>query len=291
MRDVVAGAGDLHQPEVALDHHHLGGGRDAGKAEPGRGLAFGHMAARGEARLLWMLHDERVEGSGVGEGPAEHHGVGDRRVGIGEGDGASGAEQADLGDLPAFEAAGRGGVGPDVDADLAGAPGHELHQRHVVDGGLGVGERHHGGDAARRRGGGAALHGLLVLAAGLAELDPHIHQARRQAVAVALDDGGTRGVGGGTRAHRRDLAVGDQQVAFLVERRRGIEEARVLEERARGHWIISPAARFRARGSAPRGTPCARPRPSPPGVGSGCGRCRRRPRCRSRRRGSSGPGA
>ena len=125
-------------------------------------------------------------------------------------------------------------------------------------------------------------------ATGLAELDPHVHQARRQAMAAAIDDTRAGGIGAGARADRCDPSVDDEEVTLLVEPRGGIEEARVLEERARGHGVISPAACCRARGSALRGTPSAPRHPSPPADGSGCGRCRRRPRCRSRRRGSWG---
>ena len=49
---------------------------------------------------------------------------------------------------------------------------------------------------------------------------------------MALDYRRAGAVGAGARTHRRDLAIGNEQVALLVEPRCGIEEARVLEERA-----------------------------------------------------------
>ena len=77
MGDVLARAGDLDQPQIALDHDDFGGGRDAGEAEPGRDLALVHGAAGGKARLLRVLDQQQIEGAGVGERAAHHQRVGD----------------------------------------------------------------------------------------------------------------------------------------------------------------------------------------------------------------------
>ena len=265
MGDVEATAGDLDKPQVALDHDHLGGRRDRGQAEPRRDLAFGHRAAGGEARLLRVLHHQQVEGARVGQRAAHHHRIGDGIAGVGEGERAGGGEQAELGELAALQPLGRGGIGADAgEADIARAPGDELDQRHVVDHRLGVGQRHHGGDAAGHRRGRAGLHRFLVLGAGLAQLDPHVDEARREAGAGAIDDLGER---------RRCRGLPSAAMRPSSTRRSpgwsrplAGSSRRALRKRMRALMSL-PAPRWRGCASAPRGRPCARRRPSRPAGG------------------------
>ena len=60
-------AGQRRQADVAGDQDRLGGGRDAGQAEPGGQFALGRGAAVGERRVLGMLHDACAEAAGVGQ--------------------------------------------------------------------------------------------------------------------------------------------------------------------------------------------------------------------------------
>ena len=120
------------------------------EAKPRRHLAAGHVAAR-QGRLLRQMDDQRVEGLGVVERAAQHLGVADGMVGVGEGHGAGFGQQADLGQLLALQPDGQRAVGVHVhQLDLAGAAGHELDQRGVVERRLVVGQQHQRGDAARR---------------------------------------------------------------------------------------------------------------------------------------------
>ena len=78
MSDVIARAGDLDEPQIALDHDDLGRRRNRREPEPGRDLAFTDLTGPGKARLLRVLDDQEVEGAGVGEDAPHHERVGDR---------------------------------------------------------------------------------------------------------------------------------------------------------------------------------------------------------------------
>src|SRR5207302_9100763 len=100
------------------------------------------------------------------------------RAFVGEGDGAALDEAADLGQLGALAALGDGADGEDV--GVAGPlrlEVDELGGRLAVEGRLGVGHAGDRGDAAGEGGGGAGGDGLVLLAAGLAEVDVHVDQA------------------------------------------------------------------------------------------------------------------
>ena len=98
---------------------------------------------------------------------------------IAEGDRARFREQADFGDLLAFEPLGQGGGG--VDADLgvvARAAQDEVDHRGVVDRRIGVWARDKRGHAPGGGGGAGAGDGLAMLGSGLADERPHIDEAR-----------------------------------------------------------------------------------------------------------------
>ena len=80
---VVAPAGHLDQPQVALDHDDLVEQMVAGETETGRQFAGIHRAG-GEARFLRVLQDDRVHRTGVAEGAAHHLGVGHGLKAVGE---------------------------------------------------------------------------------------------------------------------------------------------------------------------------------------------------------------
>ena len=108
---------------------------------------------------------------------------------VAEGDRARFREQADFGDLLAFEPLGQGRGG--VDADLgvvARAAQDEVDHGGVVDRRIGVGTRDKRGHAARGGGGAGAGDGLAMLGPGLADESAHVDEARRNDVARAVDD-------------------------------------------------------------------------------------------------------
>ena len=176
---VVAPAGEAGQRQVALQRDGLGLARNSRQAEPARIEALVHDAAGGEVAILRLLRQKHAEVARIGERPPHDERACDGVAAIGEGDGAGLAQQAELGHLLAGQAAGHGGCRMDVDGRrLAGGAQHELDQRHVVDGRLGVGHHDDGGDAARR--GGLARRGdrLAVLGARLADEDAAVDEAR-----------------------------------------------------------------------------------------------------------------
>ena len=100
-------------------------------------LALVHHAFAGEVGVLGVMHDQRVEVAGVDQRAAHHLGVGDALHPVGEGDGAGGLEQADLGHLLALEALGQRRHGVHMhDAGVAGAALDEIDDGRIVDGGL-----------------------------------------------------------------------------------------------------------------------------------------------------------
>ena len=185
---VVAPAGELHQANVPLDDHDLRFVGDARQAEPGRDLSLGHAAAACQGEVFGVLAHDQVEGARVAERAAHHLAVGNRQTVVGEADRAGLRKHAHLGELPSFQPLGHGTEGIDLDAlGLARAALHELDQRHVVDHRLGVGHAGDAGHPTRRRREAPGSDGLLVLVAGLAEVDVHVDEAGRQAVATAID--------------------------------------------------------------------------------------------------------
>ena len=235
MRRVIPRARELDEADVALDHEDLGDGGDALEAETGRDLSLVHEPARGEARLFRVLDDQQVEGLGVAQGPAHHQGIGDRLGGVGERHGAGRGEQAHLGHALAPEPLGEGAVRVDVDeAGFAPARDHELDQGGVVDHRLGVGQTRHGGDPAGRGREARRHHGFLVFLAGLAQLHPHVHEARGEAVPAAIDGLDALGdaVGEQTGAEIGDRRAFGEQRAGAVEAARRVQKPGVHISRA-----------------------------------------------------------
>ena len=99
MGDVIARAGDLDEPKVALDHDDLGRRRDCRQAQPGGDLAFVDLARSGKARFFRMLHHQQVEAAGVGQYAAHDERIGDRLDPVGKAERAVGGEQAHFGQL------------------------------------------------------------------------------------------------------------------------------------------------------------------------------------------------
>ena len=179
-----------------------------------------------------MMHDQGAEIARIGQRAAHDLGAAHRMRAVGEGDGAGFLQQADLGDLAAFEPFGDGRRRQHPHArGVAGATLEEVDDRRFVDGRIGVGRRHDrrhaagGGRRARRR------DRLAMLGAGLADEDTHVDEARGDDVARTIDDAGVgRNIGtGDRRAEIADDPVLDQHAARRLRSGGGIDEARVEE--------------------------------------------------------------
>ena len=137
-----------------------------------------------------MLDHQHAEVLGIGQGAAEHIGVGDGLGAVGDGDGAGLLEAADLGHQLAAEALGDRRHGRHAHRSRVARPAHdEIDDRRVIDHRLGVGHDDHGGDAARRRRFRRAGQRLAVFGAGFAGEHPHVDEARHQRQPGAVDDG------------------------------------------------------------------------------------------------------
>ena len=99
MGGVIACAGDLDEPKVALDHDDLGRRRDCRQAQPGGDLAFVDLARSGKARFFRMLQHQQVEAAGVGQYAAHDERIGDRLDPVGKAERTVGGEQAHFGQL------------------------------------------------------------------------------------------------------------------------------------------------------------------------------------------------
>ena len=104
-------AGELHQTDIALDHHHFGLARNTGKAKPGGLLAGIHHAAVRKAGFFRVLADQQIEGARVHHRAAHHLRVLDGAKAVGKGDGAGLREQTKFGDFFTLHAFGDGAIG------------------------------------------------------------------------------------------------------------------------------------------------------------------------------------
>ena len=140
-------------------------------------------------------------------------------------------EQPDLGQLAALEplASRRRRCGSCASPTSRARRATNSTTDRLVDRRVGVGQRHHGRDAAGGRGGAAALDRLLMLGAGLAQLDAHVDKARREARRrrASMISAPSRA---DVAADAGDPVVLDQQVAGLVEAARRVDQPRVADE-------------------------------------------------------------
>ena len=224
------------------------------RPEPCGELAFVHHAFADQIGVFGVVHDQRVEIAGVGQRAAHHLRIGDAAVAIGEGDGAGGLQQADLGHLLAAHALGQRRHRVDVDdRGVAGAAQHEVDGGRIVDDRRGIRLADDGGDAAGGRRLARGGKGLAVAGAGFADKGAHVDQPGGDDLAGAIDDVGTFGHAGGADAALgvADHAVGDQDVAGAVEIARGIDDAGVGEQdRAAVGQHVQAFGRLRASASS-----------------------------------------
>ena len=177
-----------------------------------------------------MLQDERPEAARIAERAAHHPRIGHRPQSVGEAERPRLLEQPHLGQVLAAAAARDRAVGEDLDQlHLARPPRDELDHGDIVDHRIGVRQAHQRGDAARRGGTAAALDGLLVLFARLAQLHAHVDEARRQAAPAAVDRLHALGrtADEQARADIDDPLAFDEQSPRRVQPGAGIQQPRV----------------------------------------------------------------
>jgi hypothetical protein len=243
--------------EVALDCDRLRDGGVAREAELGGDAPLVHLPAVRERRLLAVERERPVGGRRVLERPAHEAGRGDGHAVVGEGDRADIGQLAHLGQLlPPLRACDRGEEAG-LDSRVATRGLHERAERRGrVHDRIGV---RHGEDraiAARSRGRRAARHGLLVFAAGRAQVDMRIDERRREDEPVRLDDAVL------VRVHRLgdlgDRSVVDPHLEPRVGPLDRVEHARAAEHDVGARKLLLPehhATSAAARACTPTGPP------------------------------------
>jgi hypothetical protein len=208
------------QQAVPGDDRLLRDRRPATETEPAGELALVHLGVLGEPWLLGVLGDDPVERLDVLQRPAHQHGVGDALAVVGEHADPGGrvGHRAQLGQPLAAQADGDRAYREHVAVPgLAAQPPDLLHHAGGVGDRVGVGHRVHGGEPAQRGGQRPGLHGLGVLAAGLAQVGVQVHQAGQRHQAVGVELGGrARSSGGRARRDLPDHSVLDADVARLA---------------------------------------------------------------------------
>ena len=144
---------------------------------------------------------------------------------------------------------------------------HLAHHGRRVDRRVGVGHRNHGTEAAQRSGPAAGLHGLGLLAAGLAEVGVQVDQTGRHDAAAGVERATPQ-----TRPLRQSLADrGD--VTVRIDDHVGVPLARGVDDGAAGDrqrrplshaGLLRPRPTPRRCPAAGTARPCGPPRRWPP---------------------------
>ena len=226
-RGMIPGAGCAGEADVALQHHGLSFDRNARQALAAGEFAIVHHTGAAQVGVLDMVHDEGVEIARIDHGAAHDLRIAQALGAIAEGDRPGFEQQAELGDLLAFQPLGQGGAGEHVDDSLvAGAALDEIDDRGIVDHRIGVRAADHRGDAA---GGGSLRAGAERLAefgAGLTEEGAQVDKAGRQDLALGIDAAHALARGGRALPFDRgDGAVANEDGARALATRRGIDQA------------------------------------------------------------------
>ena len=192
-----------------------------------------------------MMDDESIEIARILHHPAQDPGIANGPRAIAESDGARLLQQADLGDFRALEARrqGRRRKHPHA-AGIARAAQEKIDDRRLVDRRIGIGPGKDRRDAACRRRQSRGRDRLAVLGTRLADEGPHVDEARRHAIAAAIDDPRMsreicRHDGG---AHIADQAIDDQDAAGCFGQCGGIDQScmdqrqRLVGNGGRGEW-------------------------------------------------------
>ncbi len=241
--DVHVGARQLREENIARDHHVLGDPGLAEETELGGDEALVHGASMRKMLILGMADDGHAEGQGVFHGPAVDLGIHHALAVVGEGDAARLGELGHLRELLALEPTGDRADWVDAHHPFHAGLGHdEVGDGTVVVDGQGIGHARHCGEAARRGCARAGGDGLLVLVAGLAEVDVDVDEPRADHLSRGRYHLGTlRGLE--SLADLGDAPVGHQHVGHRVEAVSGIDDPATLDEKA--HAALLPARRKR----------------------------------------------
>src|SRR5713101_4587332 len=241
--DVNVRARQLGQQDVARHHDVLGRPRLAQESQLGRDQSLVHRPAVRQVLVLGMADDGRAEGQGVFHRAAVDLGVHDALAVVGEGDAPRLGQLGHLGQLLALEAARDGADRVDAHDAFDARLGHDVvRDRAVVVDRIGIRHAGHGREAARGRGARAAGDGLLILVAGLPEMDVDVDQAGTDDLAGGVHD--LRALGRlQILSDLRDAAVGREHVGDGVQSVRRIHDAAALDEEA--HAAFPPASRKR----------------------------------------------
>ena len=185
---MVTRAGERGETDIAVEHDGFGLARHAGQPETRRQLAGVHHAA-GEARILAIMHDQRVEILRVGHGATQDLRIAQRAFAVAKGDGASLSQQADFGDFAPLQPFGQRGAGHNAHAaGITGAAHQEIHDRRIVDRRARFRRRDDRRHAARRGGRARRGDGFAMFGARLADKRAHVDQTGANDIAAALHD-------------------------------------------------------------------------------------------------------
>jgi hypothetical protein len=175
--------------EVAFDHQALRDGRIRAEAELGRDVALVHVPAPRQRWFLAVEGDPAPRDRVVLERPPHKAGGHDRPPVVAEAHGPRLGELGHLGQLATLLPLRDGGQEADRNVGLSRRPLREGAQDcRRVDDRIRVRHGQHGAVAARRGRRRARGDGLLVLAAGRAEVGVRVDERRRQHEAVAVHD-------------------------------------------------------------------------------------------------------
>ena len=234
---VVAAAVVAGHDRVARHNGLLRHARPTAQAQARGLLALVGDGALGHAVVLGVLREHHVVRLGVLDGAAHQLRVVDALAVVGEHAHAAAGHQPDLGELLTLQPLGNGADRVDVAlAVLLALRPHRLGEERLVYHRGGVRHGEHGGKTALGRGVGAGGDGLSVLAAGLAQVHVHVHQARQQHVAPAVHD--LVRVVEGVLPDRVDHAVGDvdENVGHVLAVRADVVQSE------RGHLMAPSSA-------------------------------------------------
>src|SRR4029077_18123904 len=101
---MVARTGEVHEPDIAVDHDGFGLARNTRKPKTRSKFALIHDALAGKIRVFGEMNDEPIKVARIFHDPANDAGIADWPRAIAEGHGASKLQQADLGNLCPIEA-------------------------------------------------------------------------------------------------------------------------------------------------------------------------------------------
>ena len=179
------------------------------------------------------MDDQRIEIAGIGEGTAHHQRIHHALVAVREGDSACGLEEADFGHFIAFHPLGQRGHGVNIDdRGVARAAQDKVHGRRIVDDGFGIWLADDGGDATGSCGETGRGKSLAMARAGFAHKGAHVHEARRDDLAGAINNvcAFRHARSSDAPAGVADHAVGNQHIAGAINIPRRIDQPGVGEQ-------------------------------------------------------------